>query len=92
MMKAEPYPAGVVRASSRCVLLARDIGSITRQLRRLASDDAGQDLLEYALLTAFVGLAGLAALNAMGTSIGTWYGNSNTTVNGLWVSPDPGGS
>lgn len=59
-------------------------------LRRLLRDEHGQDLLEYALLTAFVGLAGLVALNAMGAAIGEWYGESNTTVNDLWVSPDPG--
>jgi Flp pilus assembly pilin Flp len=61
-------------------------------LRRFIDDDRGQDLMEYVLLTLFIGLAGLLALNAIGVTIGTWYGTSNTSVNGLWNSPSPGGS
>ena len=61
-------------------------------IRALVADDDGQDLLEYALLTALVGLAGLAAFNAMGVSIFNWYTTSNSNVNGLWNSPTPSGS
>jgi len=58
----------------------------------LIADDDGQDLLEYALLTALVGLAGLAAFNAIGVGIFNWYTTSNSNVNGIWNSPTPSGS
>ena len=60
--------------------------------RRLARDESAQDLIEYALLSAFVGLAGLVALNGISSAIGIYYGTSNTSVNGLWNSPTPSGS
>jgi Flp pilus assembly pilin Flp len=65
---------------------------ITTFVQRFVRDERGQDLLEYALLSVFIGLAGLAALNGIGVSINTWYGTSNTSVNGLWNSPTPTGS
>ena len=60
--------------------------------RRLALDEDAQDLIEYALLSAFIGLAGLAALNGISAAIGVYYSTSNTSVNGLWNSPTPAGS
>jgi len=65
---------------------------IIRFVQEFARDERGQDLLEYALLSVFIGLAGLAALNGIGVSINTWYGTSNTSVNSLWNSPTPTGS
>jgi Flp pilus assembly pilin Flp len=45
-------------------------------------DDGGQDLLEYAFLAAFVGIAGLTALNAIGPTVANTYSS--------WVSPTTG--
>jgi Flp pilus assembly pilin Flp len=56
---------------------------------QFVADERGQDLMEYVLLSLFIGLAGLATLNAIGVSVGSWYGTSNTSVNGLWTSPNP---
>jgi Flp pilus assembly pilin Flp len=67
-------------------VLRSTIDSVGRYLR----DDSGQDLLEYALLSAFVGLAGIAAFNAMGVSIRLLLQSSNTGVNNRWYSGDPG--
>jgi Flp pilus assembly pilin Flp len=61
-------------------------------VRQFVADERGQDLMEYVLLTLFIGLAGLAAFNAMGVSIGNWMTTSNTNVNSLWNSPAPTGS
>lgn len=61
-------------------------------VRGFVADERGQDLMEYVLLSMFIGLAGLAALNALGVTIGNWYDTSNTSVNGLWTSPSPSGS
>jgi Flp pilus assembly pilin Flp len=39
----------------------------------LAKDDAGQDLIEYALLAAFVALGSVAALILLGPAIKTLF-------------------
>jgi Flp pilus assembly pilin Flp len=59
---------------------------------RLLREDDGQDLLEYVLLTAAVGLAGMAGLQAIGLGVGNFYSTSNTGVNDLWQTPPPAGS
>jgi pilus assembly protein Flp/PilA len=57
-------------------------------LLRLITDDEGQDLIEYALLTAAIGLCALAAFSLWGASISSTYKTLNTTTNGLW-DPEP---
>ena len=59
------------------------------QWRRWLSEDSGQDLIEYALLAAFVGLAGLAGYSAISTAIGNNYTGTNSSVLDLWEIPAP---
>ena len=40
---------------------------------RLVKDEAGQDLIEYALLAAFVALGSVAALTVLGPAIKTLF-------------------
>jgi pilus assembly protein Flp/PilA len=50
-------------------------------LRRLAHDEAGQDLIEYALVAALVGLVVVTAMKTLSTDIGKDFngvGNSLT--------------
>jgi len=61
-------------------------------LLRLFADERGQDLVEYALLTAFVALVCVAGLNAMQAAIKNAYGVWGISVNNLWESPAPSGS
>ena len=61
-------------------------------LARLFDDDSGQDLVEYALLTVVVGLAGAVAAPQISDAIDFVYGTWVTETNDLWVSPDPAGS
>jgi Flp pilus assembly pilin Flp len=68
----------------------RAVRSIASLVGRLVRDEGGQDLLEYALLSAFVGLAGITAFNAMGMSIEALLRTSNSNVNNRWYSGDPG--
>ena len=42
-------------------------------VNRLVKDDAGQDLIEYALLAAFVALGSVAALILLGPAIKTLF-------------------
>jgi Flp pilus assembly pilin Flp len=53
-------------------------------LRAFLRDDGAQDLLEYAFLAAFIGVAGFVALNAIGPTIGTVYAT--------WIDPNTAGS
>jgi Flp pilus assembly pilin Flp len=62
-----------------------------RVVRSLAGDDRGQDLLEYALLSALVGIIALATINTLGVTMGTVYSAWNSAVNGLWEPPPPPG-
>ena len=58
-------------------------------LVRLIRDDEGQDLIEYALLTAGLGLAGIAVWPAITTAVGVAYGTWDTRTQGIWETPDP---
>lgn len=60
-------------------------------LLRFVIDDAGEDLVEYALLTTFIGLACLAAWDAIETSLGNAYQTYDNSVQDLWVPPEPPG-
>jgi Flp pilus assembly pilin Flp len=57
---------------------------------RLFRDEQGQDLIEYALLTAFIGFAGIAVFNLLLGVISNTYGYQEDAVNSLCVPPDPG--
>lgn len=58
-------------------------------LRRLLARDDGQDIVEYALLTAAVGFVGFAAFALLSDNINSAYGSWDTNVNELWEPPDP---
>jgi Flp pilus assembly pilin Flp len=62
-----------------------------RLLVRLLADECGQDLIEYALLTTFVGLSGAVGLNLILGAINSTYTSWFTGVNDLWEPPPPGG-
>ena len=53
-----------------------------RTFRRLFAEDSGQDLIEYALLSGFIGLAGVAAFSGMGSvmkiAYDSWVNGANT--------------
>ena len=55
---------------------------------RLISDEDGQDLIEYALLTAVIALAGILGFQAISTAINASYTSWDTAVQDLW-EPEP---
>jgi Flp pilus assembly pilin Flp len=61
-------------------------------LARFVAHDGGQDLVEYAFLAAFIGIAGWAVIMTVPTAIGdtyqSWIDPSNG-VPGLWDPPEP---
>ena len=52
-------------------------------LGRVVREEEGQDLVEYAILLAFIALACVAAVTALGTSINTLLGKVGNGVTGL---------
>ena len=60
-------------------------------LRELALGDSGQDIIEYALLTAIIGIAAIAIWNELTVRVGIVYTAADTGVQNLSAcTPDPG--
>lgn len=49
-------------------------------LTRLIADEAGQDLIEYALVAALVGLGAVASMKSLATKIGSAYTYIGTSL------------
>jgi Flp pilus assembly pilin Flp len=60
-------------------------------LRRLAIETTGQDLIEYGLLTTFIGLAGAVAWVTIQAAVGHIYGSYVAAAWSLWQPADPVG-
>jgi Flp pilus assembly pilin Flp len=59
-------------------------------LLRLIRDDDGQDVVEYALLTAAIGIASVATWPLIETGIKNSYNSINGRTQAKWEVPDPG--
>lgn len=64
-------------------------GKLGAEVKRLFLETDGEDVIEYALLTTFIGLVGAAAWSAMQTSLGNAYVGYNQAVWNLWEPADP---
>ena len=53
---------------------------------RFVREDAGQDLIEYALLATFVSVVAAAGATAAGASLDAWYTGLKTKVDGMAAS------
>jgi len=49
-------------------------------LKRFVREEAGQDLIEYALLAGFISLVAVVAITNVGTGVNKVYGNIQTQV------------
>jgi Flp pilus assembly pilin Flp len=61
-------------------------------VERLVREDDGQDVVEYALLAAFLGIVGYLSLTGIRTEVfNTYKGwqDPNSGVPGLWDPPPP---
>ena len=61
-------------------------------LEKLVWTDDGQDIIEYALLTGGIGIAGLAAWPAIVDTLGDVYTQLDSQTQDLWEPPNPEGS
>ena len=55
---------------------------LNRLLSNLVHDESGQDLIEYALVAAFIGLGATASMRALATTIGTALTGIGTRLTG----------
>jgi Flp pilus assembly pilin Flp len=62
-----------------------------RRFAAFVRDERGQDLIEYALLTAGVAIVAAASWPIIADTIGTTYTALDTRTQGLWDPPPPGG-
>jgi len=53
---------------------------MSKFLIALLKDDSGQDLIEYALVAALVGLGAVAAMNGLANSIGNTFNGVGTSL------------
>lgn len=61
-------------------------------VRRFLTDDGGADLIEYALLSAFIGVCAVVAWTNIPPHIAAAYTNWDASVQNLSsCTPDPGG-
>jgi len=51
-------------------------------LKNLMTEESGQDLIEYALVAALVGLGSVAAMSGLANSIGNAFNGVGTALNG----------
>ena len=51
-------------------------------VKRALVNDEGQDLIEYALLAAFIALAAVVAITQLGTAINNIYSRISSTIDG----------
>ena len=49
-------------------------------LKRFVREEAGQDLIEYALLAGFISLVAVVAITQVGQGVNRVYGNINSQV------------
>ena len=62
-----------------------------RQLLDFISDDDGQDIIEYALLSALIAVVGVAVWNEIAMRVGLLYTAADAGVQNLSAcTPDPG--
>ncbi len=60
---------------------------VRSRVERLVFDEDGQDLAEYAFLTAFIGLSCVAAFGLMENAMATGYANWDAGEQAIWEPP-----
>ena len=58
-------------------------------IHEFIAGEQGQDLIEYALLCAFIGLAAVATFRIMGSAMASTYSSWDVQTQSLAAPPDP---
>lgn len=70
--------------------LSEIAGPVARHLGAFIRDESGQDVVEYGLLFATVGISAVAAAPLIRTAIGVAFAAMNTGTQDQWIPPNPG--
>jgi len=70
-------------------LIRRAFRDVLPWITRLAREESGEDLVEYGLLTAFIGLAGVGVFSVIMATLHSGYLNWDSGTQGLWEMPPP---
>jgi Flp pilus assembly pilin Flp len=62
---------------------------LTSLFTRFVHDEEGDDLVEYAILTAMIGLAGYLVFPALLSTMGVAYGNWDSKQQDIWEPCPP---
>jgi len=62
---------------------ATDMEAVVRFLDRVVREEDGQDMVEYALLVAFIALVALVGVKVTGTGIKTMFTNLGNAISGI---------
>ena len=91
--KARKARRGGTNASTGRSLVPRDPPreGIRRLFSLLRREDSGQDLIEYALLTAIIGLTSAVLYTTVRTTMSDSYKDANANVQDVWQPLPPGG-
>jgi len=54
---------------------------MTKLVARFVKDESGATAIEYGLIAAGIALAIITAVNTLGTTLNTKFGNINTSIN-----------
>jgi Flp pilus assembly pilin Flp len=77
------------RSGRNSTMTRKAISCVCRQAVRLFTDDRGQDLIEYALLTALVAVAGMLVIPSILTGMANAYNGWNTNAQAAAPMPAP---
>jgi Flp pilus assembly pilin Flp len=64
-------------------------GNLRRTITHLLRDDAGQDLVEYALLTAVIAVGGVVMFSAIANTLQNTYTNRVNAAQAAWEPCPP---
>jgi Flp pilus assembly pilin Flp len=53
---------------------------MNKMIQRFIRDEAGQDIIEYALLAAFISIIAIAAIKLIGPQVSTYFHNVQTSL------------
>lgn len=56
------------------------VSAMNQLFGRLCREEAGQDLIEYALLAAFISLTSTAFITSIGGRVNQWYQGYGSTI------------
>jgi len=66
------------------------VRNMARRVVRLLAGEKGQDLIEYALLTGIIAIAGVLVLPTIQNKMAAAYQAWNADAQAIWEPPPPG--